>query len=349
MALAWRPNPLMELLGLALPIVQAPIGSPCTVELVTAASNAGALGVLPVSWDDEDTLSARLALLARCRGPVAINLVLEWSQEDRLQRCLDAGIRIISTFWGSPRRLTPRIHDASAIHIHSVGSVDEARAAADIGVDVIVAQGWEAGGHVRGRVGGLALIPEVVDAVAPIPVLAAGGICAGRALAAAMSLGAQGAWVGSAFLVATESAAHDSYCRAVLDSSAEDTVHGVVFDGGWPSAPHRVIRNATVRSWETAGRPAGGRRPGVGDVVAHDADGGAVLRYADLAPTSEVTGDAAAMALYAGQGVGQISQRQPAASIIERMSADALRVLQDGAANLVDPQPDVEDDASPGQ
>ncbi len=326
--LQWQRNPLMDMLGIDVPIVQAPIGSPCSVELVLASSAAGALGVLPVTWDTDAHLEERVAALTRGRSDrVAVNLVLEWPFERKLRYCLDAGIRIVSTFWGPPGDVTPLVHGAGAVHVHTVGSVDEAKRAADCGVDVIVAQGWEAGGHVRGSTGLLALVPEVVDAVSPVPVLAAGGISDGRGLAAALTLGAQGAWVGSAFLLATEAATQDAYRAAVRRSTADDTVHGIVFDKGWPDAPHRMIRNQTVRDWETAGRPVGEERPGSHDVIATSADGTPIERYADVAPTRGATGLTGEMALYAGQGVGQIAVEASAARIVERMSSQALEVL----------------------
>jgi NAD(P)H-dependent flavin oxidoreductase YrpB (nitropropane dioxygenase family) len=192
------------------------------------------------------------------------NFVLAFPIEDNLARCLDLGVEIVSTAWGDPSPVRPRINDAGAIHIHVVGSVDEARRAIDAGVDVVVAQGWEAGGHVVGTTATLPLVPAVVDAVKPVPVIAAGGIADGRGLAAVLALGARAAWIGTRFLTASEAFTHDQYRRRVIEAGPEDAVYTTAFDGGWPEAPHRAIRNSTLTRWEGAGRPAAPQRPGEG-------------------------------------------------------------------------------------
>jgi nitronate monooxygenase len=318
----------MELLGLRVPVVQAPIGSPCSVALVAAASGAGALGMLAGSWDPVPVLRAKIdQVRGHTTEPFGVNLVLQWPQHHRLVACLDAGIRVISTFWGDPAAVNKRIHSAGAIHLHTVGTVDEARRAAEAGVDVIVAQGWEAGGHVRGDVGSLALVPAVVDAVSPVPVIAAGGIADGRGLAAALVLGAQAGWVGSAFLLAQEAATEPGYQSRLLDANADDTTHGMIFDGGWPDAPHRVLRNSTVQTWEAAGRPSRGSRPAEDEVVGHTPGGNPIHRYDDLAPYRGVQGETEAMALYAGQGVGLLRKMQPAVSIIDDLVTGAAAAL----------------------
>jgi nitronate monooxygenase len=139
----------------------------------------------------------------------------------------------------------------------------------ECGVDVVIAQGSEAGGHVRGKVATMPLIPAVVDAVGPVPVIAAGGIADGRGLAAAMALGASGAWIGTRFLASNEAVIHPHYRERIFRATENDTVYlEELFDIGWPKAPHRVLRNSTVAAWEAAGRPVTGQRPGEGQVVA---------------------------------------------------------------------------------
>jgi nitronate monooxygenase len=318
----------MELLGLRVPVVQAPIGSPCSVELAAAVSGAGALGMLPGSWDRVPLLRAKIDQVRRLTTETfGVNLVLQWPQHHRLVACLDAGVRVISTFWGDPAAVSKTVHSAGAIHLHTVGAVDEAHRAADAGVDVIVAQGWEAGGHVRGDVGSVALVPAVVDAVSPVPVIAAGGIADGRGLAAALVLGAQAGWVGSAFLLAQEAATEPGYQHRLLAAHSGDTTYGIVFDGGWPDAPHRVLRNSTVRAWEAAGRPRRGSRPAEDEVVGHTPEGNPVRRYDDVAPYRGIQGETEAMALYTGQGVGLLRKVQPAASIIDDLVTGAAAAL----------------------
>jgi NAD(P)H-dependent flavin oxidoreductase YrpB (nitropropane dioxygenase family) len=223
--------------------------------------------------------------------------------------------------------VTERVHAAGALHLHTVGTAEEARRVVEAGVDVVVAQGWEAGGHVWGQVTTMALVPAVVDAVQPVPVIAAGGIGDGRGLAAVLALGAQAGWLGSRFLTATEAATHQVYRRRVLDAAPQDAVYTRCFDGGWPDAPHRAIRNATITDWEAAGCPAAPGRPGEGTVVATDRRGRPQLRYGDMIPMPGMAGDLEAMALYAGQSVGVIHQVAPAAQLVAAVASQAAGIL----------------------
>src|SRR6202034_4000244 len=179
-----------ELLGVALPLIQAQVGSAPSVELAAAVSDAGALGTLAVSWRSERQMRQMLGRLrASTDRPWAVHLVLEWDQHARLEACLEEGARIISFFWGDPLPYIADVHTAGGVVLHTVGDVDEARQAMDAGADAIIAQGWEAGGHVRGKVATMALVPAVVDAVGgAVPVLAAGGYYHGRGVAAGVAL-----------------------------------------------------------------------------------------------------------------------------------------------------------------
>ena len=134
--------------------------------------------------------------------------------------------------------------------MHTVGSAADAKRAIDAGVDIVVAQGWEAGGHVRGTVATMPLIPAVVDAVSPAPVVAAGGIADGRGLAAALALGAAGAWIGTRFLASNEASIHPRYRERILQANEADTIYlEDLFDVRWPNAPHRTLRNQIVQTW----------------------------------------------------------------------------------------------------
>ncbi|MEA2676185.1 MAG: hypothetical protein QOJ81_326 [Chloroflexota bacterium] len=321
-------TPVCSLLGIGVPIVQAPIGSAATPELAAAVSNAGGLGMLAVTWLSVEGIAERVeATRALTDRPFGANLVLAFPYEDRLRRLLEMGVKIISTAWGDPSAVRSATTTAGATHMHSVGSVAEARAAAHVGVDAIVAQGWEAGGHVLGTVAGLPLIPAVVDAVRPVPVIAAGGISDGRGLAAALMLGAEGVWLGTRFLAAEEAATHETYRALVLAADADDARHTLAFDGGWAGAPHRALVNQTMLGWERAGRPASPGRPGEGDVVSVDRAGREHLRYEDLMPLPGMTGELQEMALYAGQSVGLVRDVRPAAEIIHRIVAEATSAL----------------------
>lgn len=205
-------TPLTDLLGIAAPIVQAPISDLVRPPLVAAVSNAGGLGVHPFSWSEPATLDGIIAeTRALTAKPFAVNLALYLDQDERLGVCLDAGVALVSFFWGDSSPLVGRVHAAGAKAIQTVASADETKRAVDTGVDVIVAQGWEAGGHVRGEVGSMALIPAVVDAAGDVPVIAAGGIADGRGLAAALMLGAAGVWMGTRFVASREAVTHPGY------------------------------------------------------------------------------------------------------------------------------------------
>jgi NAD(P)H-dependent flavin oxidoreductase YrpB (nitropropane dioxygenase family) len=316
---------LTRLLSIDAPVIQAPIGSAATPELAAAVSNAGGLGMLSITW--MSPLAAREAI-RRTREltprPFGINLVLEWSPEERLEVALEEGVPVVSFFWGDPAPYVRRVHDTGALVLHSVGSVTEARAARDAGADAVVAQGWEAGGHVRGDVTTMVLVPRVASEIAPLPVVAAGGIGDGRGLLAALALGASGAWMGTRFLLSEEARVHDVYRERLLRATEEETVHATIFDVGWPKAPHRVLRSETVERWEKAGRPPSGHRPGEGETVARFGDGAPVVRYSDVPPLPGMTGDVEALAFYAGQSAGLANRVRPAAEILRETVREAL-------------------------
>jgi NAD(P)H-dependent flavin oxidoreductase YrpB (nitropropane dioxygenase family) len=321
---------LCRKLGITKPILQAPIAA--STKLAVAVSQAGGLGILPITWRPTDSLKKALPRMqAATKRPFGVNLVLslmEAEQHANLDVALEAGVPVISTFWGDPAPLVQRIHGAGALVMHTVGSADEARCVVDAGVDIVVAQGVEAGGHVWGKVATMVLTPAVVDAVPGTPLVAAGGIADGRGLAAVLSLGAEAAWVGTRLLLAAENDAHPAYRQKVAEARETDTVLSEVFDGGWETAPHRCLDNETLRAWHEAGEPAPGSRPGEGEVVGHGADGTPIHRYSLENPDAGATGDVTAMALYAGQSAGLVRQEASAADIIDGMVDDASAILK---------------------
>jgi NAD(P)H-dependent flavin oxidoreductase YrpB (nitropropane dioxygenase family) len=322
---------LCQRLGIELPIIQAPMGGGAAgPALAAAVSNAGGLGML-VPWRlDLATMRQQIRQTRELTSkPFGVNLNLEFPQGERLEAALDDGVRIISFFWRDPAALMPRAKAAGATVLHTVASAAAARRAVDCGVDIIVAQGWEAGGHVRGNVATMPLIPAVVDAVAPVPVVAAGGIADGRGLAAALALGAAGAWIGTRFLASREAGIHPRYRELILNASETDTVFVEdLFDIGWPNAPHRVLRNKTVEVWEAAGRPSPGQRPGEGEVIATSRSAGPIVRYRCASPGPDTEGDIDAMPLWAGQSVGLVSKPQSAGDIVREIAGEAEAILR---------------------
>jgi nitronate monooxygenase len=313
-------TPVCELLGIEQPIVQAPMSA--VPELAAAVSNAGALGMLALTWSTPaGDVVRQTAALTDC--PFGGNLVLASDQHHRLDEALEAGLRIVSLFWGDPATYVEQVHDADGVVLHTVASSEEARRAVASGADVVVAQGWEAGGHVWGQVATLPLVPAVVDAVAPVPVIAAGGIGDARGVAAVLALGAQAAWSGTRFLLAQEMPIHEEYRRRLINASETDTRwYADLYEVGWPDAPNRSLYNSTAEAWEAAGRPQPGGRPGEGDVIAHFASGEEIVRYEPAAPMVGTTGDIEAISQWAGQSVALARKPQTAAEIVAELVSE---------------------------
>lgn len=315
---------LCDRLKIEVPIIQAAMGGVGGPALASAVSNAGGLGMLAL-WNADlavvrDQIRRTRSLTSR---PFGVNLNLQWNQEERLQVCLEEQVPIVSLFWGDPSPLIEKAHAGGAIVLHTSSSAEEARRSVGCGVDVLVAQGWEAGGHVRGSVATLPLIPAVCDAVSPTPVVAAGGIADGRGLAAALALGASGVWIGTRFLASPEAGIHPSYQKRLLDAAEDSTVHTTLFDIGWPDAPHRVLRNATYDRWIEAGKPASGKRPGEGEVIATSKRLGNIVRYRSYTPGADTKGGVDNLSLWAGQSVGLVSSVKSAGEIVRAVVTQA--------------------------
>jgi len=319
-----------SLAGIDLPIVQAPIGSATTPELVAAVSNAGGLGIHSLTWrspnEARELIHQTRALTDR---PFGINLVLAWDPTERLALALEEGIPVISLSWGDPAPWVEQIHAAGALLVHMVGTTAAAIAAKRAGADAIVAQGYEASGHVEGQTSLMALLPEMVDAVTPTPVLAAGGIGFGRGLAPPPWPGASGVWLGTRFLLSEQADAHTTYQARLIEAGASDTIHTTLFRGGWPpNTPLRTLPNHSLQLWEEAGRPEPGRGPGESDIIGHTSKGIPIMRYNDDFPGARTTGDLESMVLYAGQSVGVMHEVLPAAEIVRSVANQAELVLR---------------------
>jgi NAD(P)H-dependent flavin oxidoreductase YrpB (nitropropane dioxygenase family) len=325
----WPNRTFLDLAGVELPIIQAPIGGAATAELAAAVSNTGGLGMLALGgMPTEDAMDEVRRAKRLATRPFGANMILHWPPDELVPQLLEAGVRILSFFWGDCSRFVEPAHRAGAIVLHSVGSVEEARQAIDWGVDVIVAQGWEAGGHVRGTISTMALVPAVVDAAGATPVIAAGGIADGRGVAAAFALGAAGVWCGTRYLSATEVPVHPHYRRRILAAETRDTIYTeTLYDIGWPDAPHRTLRNTTSAGWEAAGRPASGSRPGEGEIIATGPEGD-LPRYCCLTPVDRLEGDVEALSMWAGQGVGLVREEQSAAQITASLADGAQAIFR---------------------
>ena len=327
---------LTRLLGIKHPVIQAPIGGLSVPALAGAVSNAGGLGMMAITWMSHDEIRDAIAAThAITDRPFGVNIIIDRSEErqdERIEIALAAGAPVISFFWGDPAPFLDRVHAAGAKATMTVGSAEEARRAVDAGVDMIVAQGWEAGGHVWGRVSTLALVPAVIDAVGDTPVAAAGAITDGRGLAAALALGAGAAWMGTRFVASEEAPAHARWKARLIGARETDTFYSSLFDVGWPDAPHRTLRNKTIDDWLAAGSPPSGQRPGEGEVLATRPDGTKLVRYSSISARDSVVGRIDDLSLWCGQGVALVREVLPAAEIVRRTVADAERLLADLAS-----------------
>jgi nitronate monooxygenase/enoyl-[acyl-carrier protein] reductase II len=324
---------LCRRLAIELPIFNAGMGGGIAgAELAAAVSNAGGLGVLgalglPPLVIREQT--ARIRSLTT--KPFGVNLVIPQMTGGEIEACFEERIPVLVLFWGDP---APYVKDAHARGIKVIlqaGSLTEAVAAAAAGVDVVMVQGVEAGGHVRGTESLLTLLPAAVDALGPLPVVAAGGVGDGRGVAAALALGAQAVSMGTRFLASDEAMVEPAYKERIVHAGAADTVYTSLFDLGWPDAPHRVLRNRAYTEWEAAGAPPSGQRPGEGVIVASAPLGGMTLdvpRYAVVAPVTGFRGDMDYVALYAGQSCELVHDIKPAAAIVRELAHDAAAALR---------------------
>ncbi|HZT43529.1 MAG TPA: nitronate monooxygenase [Chthonomonadaceae bacterium] len=313
--------------GLRYPIAQAPTGSVAGPELAAAVSAAGALGAMALTWTPPETAAEYVRQVrAATDHPFLVNFALAFPPTS-LTAVLEAGAPIVSFSWGDPAPYLSPVRAAGAAIGMQVASVAGARHAVTLGVDFLVCQGIEAGGHVQSTTPLEELLPRVVAAAEGRPVFAAGGIADGAGIARALSLGAAAAMLGTRFVATQESRAHPEYKRRLMEAAGSDTALTVCFDGGWPYAAHRVLRNNTLERWEALGCPPPGQRPGEGETVATAASGEPILRYEDTAPRAGMTGQVLDMALYAGTGCGVITDVPPAAALVERLVREYEQAL----------------------
>lgn len=338
-------TPLCDSLGIAVPILSAGMGSVAGPDLVAAVSEAGGFGVLGVSGASPEGVQARIESSRELTSrPFGVNVIIDevgWaaSEEDRelvraeVLMAIDAKVAAVVLFWGDPAPYVDPAHENGVMILVQVGSVAEADAAAAAGVDAVIAQGVEAGGHVRGTTSIWKLLPAVAAAVSPLPVLASGGIGDGDGVARAIALGAQGVSLGTRFVASEESRAHPEYKRRIVESAAEDTVYTEdLYDISWPGAPSRTLRNRAFDEWDAAGRPSPGHRPGEGTVVGTmrlpSGETFELPRYGGAgSPLVGFEGHLDYLAMWAGESVEVVNDILPAATIVGRLAEGATGAL----------------------
>jgi NAD(P)H-dependent flavin oxidoreductase YrpB (nitropropane dioxygenase family) len=262
--------------------------------------------------------------------PFGLNLLL-WDSEHSVDAVVATRPAVFSTAWPTAdqdlREIFARAHDAGSVVMHMVPTLAEAERAAEAGADVIVAQGTEGGGHV-GLVASTVIVPQVTRAVAPVPVLAAGGFADGAGLAAALMLGADGVLMGTRFLATTEAPVTDAYKQVLVDSDGHDTVLSEVPDllagAMWPGAHGRVVRNRLVEMWTRRDGELRARR----QELLHDA------------VAARGAGDTDRSVVWAGQSAGLIDRIEPAGEVVARLVAEAELIMRRRAGLLDDRKPD---------
>jgi NAD(P)H-dependent flavin oxidoreductase YrpB (nitropropane dioxygenase family) len=308
-------------LGIDHPIVLAGMAGPTSADLVAAVTNAGGLGIMGVTGASPDQVAQKAAAIReRTSKPFGMNLLLHFDQDgSAIQAVLDVRPDVLSTAW--PRRsqdlasIFAAAHDRGVKVVHMVSTVNDALTASAAGADVIVAQGTDGGGHI-GLMGTMVIVPMVVRAVAPVPVLAAGGIADGHGLAASLALGASGVLVGTRFLATVEAGLSNAVKSRILASDGTDTiatdVGDILFGNDWPGALARLARNRLIERW--LGRPNELRR--------HREE--ALQRLDEARKTGDVEEDL----VYFGQDAGLIDEVQPAAEVVADFIKDAESALE---------------------
>lgn len=315
-------TPLNDLLQIRFPIVLAPMGGAAGAALATAVSSAGGLGLIGGGYADKEWVERELA--AADPSQVGVGFIT-WSLRGReavFERAMARRPRAVFFSFGDPGVYLPAARAAGARILCQVQTVADARRAAELGADVIVAQGTEAGGHGASR-GTMALVPAVVDAVAPVPVLAAGGIADGRGIAAALMLGAQGAVVGTRFLATPEALLHANAKTRIVAASGDDTVRTRVFDivrgRDWPHEyTGRALRNAFTDRWH-------GNEDGLARALHVEQP-----KFTDALAKGDVENGL----IFAGEGMDLINGELPAARIVADLVGETVAALRAAADRL---------------
>ena len=302
-----------ELVNCRLPIQLASLGGPIgTPALAAAVSEAGGLGMIanpPSAAEVERRMESARALTAQ---PIGIGFLMPFVASDAVEAA-SVSAEVVEFFYGDPDPDLVRVAGAhGALVAWQVGSAAEALAAVKAGCDFVVAQGIEAGGHVRGTQRLDDVLAETLAAV-DVPVLAAGGVGTAERFSELLASGAAAVRVGTRFVSAEEADAHPLYVELLIAASREDTVLTETFVTYWPNAPHRVLRSA-VAAAEKLDHPVAG--------MSGDEE---IPRFSPLPPTSQVRGDVAAMALYAGESVDSVTRIQPASEIVAELTANPSR------------------------
>lgn len=309
-----KPTSFTELVGCARPLQLAGMGGIISdVGLSAAVTNAGGLGMLGGGGVPAPVLRSMVEELSEStQGPFGVNFLVPFISRDPVEVAARLS-RVCDFHFGTPdASYVELVHEGGALAGWQVGTPEEATAAVEAGCDFIIAQGFEAGGHVRGTLPLDDLLSRIVGTI-EVPIVASGGIGTSRRVRDLIEAGAAAVRIGTRFVAASESPAHPDYIAALLGASADDTELTETFGADWSNAPHRVLRSSIQAAAAATDEVIATIGPGEGAWPVH--------RFSSLPPTKDVHGNVAAMAQYAGTSVEHVTTRQPAADIVAELCA----------------------------
>ncbi|CAN6467195.1 unnamed protein product [Victoria cruziana] len=324
-----------SILGFDNGIMVAPMGADVAGSaLVAAVANAGGIGLLASPVNSYDlTVNLITATKKLTSKPFGAGILLEFVNTRSIQAILDEKLACLQVYWGDfPKEMVDEAHKAGVKVLHQVGSIKDAEKAIAAGVDCIIAQGVEAGGHIIGTVGLIALLPRVVDLVGDrdITVVAAGSIADARGYVAALSLGAKGICMGTRFVATKEAYAHNFYKHQLLQYTEADTDRTDLYSRATWRAYVRCLNTPFHNQWKNAPESVENddSQPIVGYSIING--GEAILRrFNGNTPNPTTAGELEHMVYYAGQGVGLITEVLSAADVINTFVEGAKKIIKE--------------------
>ena len=301
------------------------MGGVARSELVVAVTEAGGFGFLGMVREPLSLIRREVeAVRQRTTKRFGVNLIPAATEREllhqQLDTCIELEVPVVALFWDLVEGVVEQLREAGILVVCQVGSAAEGVSAQQAGAQILIAQGLEAGGHVRGTIPLKSLLPELLSC-SDVPVFAAGGIVDGADLADALKLRADGVVIGTAFLASPESFAHDYHKQSIIHAQSKNTILTEMFHINWPiGAPVRVLQNTATRGEK--GDPFGPEQ------IIGEEDGRPIYLFSTDSPLRSMTGDFEAMALYAGQGVDKINAIIPAGERLRAIVSEAARLLQ---------------------
>jgi len=333
---------ITEQYGLKMPFINAGMAFVATPALVRAVCSVGGMGMLGSAAMPPAVLQAAIrsvkAVNPACYG---ISIIARFSGVEHIEICVEERVPVVVFFWDDPPDdWLSRLRAAGTRIWFQVGSVAEANVACQRGAEAVIVQGSEAGGHNRSCAATFSLLPAVIDVVGSTPVIAAGGIADGRAVAAALALGAEAVWVGTRLIASFEANAHPEYKDRIIAAGVEDTARHLIFGPEFPDASTRGLRNRIVRDWERRDDPPPYKRgpdselPVIGQARFYGQEF-PMTRFCGFPPTPQFTGDLEEMSLLAGESVGQTKRIMRVADILDEMMNDAEAVIRKRLGSII--------------